>query len=83
LATSLPLVPSQRPHRGHTRKLLGDREFLLEGGCSCIARRGAPWLAHGVRKHKVVVGPAILSLKRGRLGRRKPAAAASALDAAV
>ena len=31
---------------------------------SCFAdRRGAPWLAHGVRKRNLVVGPAILSLK--------------------
>ena len=36
------------------------------------ARRGAPGLAHGVRKRNVVVGPAILSLKG------KPPLAASA-----
>jgi len=74
LATSLPPVPHSDAW-GHTRKLRGDREIVLEGDCGLcpqhMARRGAPvpmslkaW--HGVRKRNVVVGPAILSLK-GRL----------------
>lgn len=66
MATSLPLVPSQRPHRGHTRKLLGDREFVLEGGLLETPGAGPPCFSNGVRKRKVVVGPAILSLKRDR-----------------
>jgi len=83
LATSLPLVPSQRPHRGHTRKLLGDREFVLEGGVLLrrpargprASSRGAQAQSRGGSCHFVV--------EARPPWRRKPAACASALDAAV